>query len=182
MEQLLSDASIIVRLEGGAALPLEPLMLEAVVRESLDALRGSPDAGAGRVQFAGACSRLVWGNSRAIRQIVTNLVSNAIKYNRDGGAVQVGIDERDGTIDLSVRDEGAGIPAEEQQKIFDKFYRCSATAGVKGAGLGLYVVRLLATGMGGSVKVASENTGGSIFTVTFRKADDAAPVLPLAAS
>jgi len=182
MEQLLSDASLIVRLESGTALPLEPLELVDIVQESIDALRDAPDAGGERIQLVGAPSLRVWGNRQAIRQIVTNLVSNALKYNRVNGFVWVRIEEREEEIDLAVRDEGPGVPFEERMRVFEKFYRCPATAHVKGAGLGLYVVRLLAQGMGGSARVISDRAGGSTFIVTLRKTNDAAAALPLAAS
>ena len=78
-----------------------------------------------------------------VRQVLVNLVENAIKYSPDGGRVEVGIEERDGFLRFHVRDEGLGIAPEDQERIFEKFYRADPqmTRGVGGTGLGLYICR-----------------------------------------
>jgi signal transduction histidine kinase len=176
MEHILNDASILVRLENGAPpAPLEPLSLSGIIEDTLDAFRiAAADRGISLHCTGGTGSR-VWGELSAVRQIVSNLVSNAIKYNRTGGAVQVRIAERGNSVDLSVSDEGPGIAPDQQLRIFEKFYRCPGSESVKGSGLGLYVVKLLAENIGASVHAASDSTSGSTFTMTFRKAGDAVP-------
>jgi two-component system, OmpR family, phosphate regulon sensor histidine kinase PhoR len=101
------------------------------------------------------------------RQVLLNLIENAIKYSPEGGLVEVTLEPRDAHLSVSVRDEGLGIPANEQRLIFDKFYRVdpNLTRGVGGTGLGLYVCRELVRLMGGRIWVESAHGAGSTFFV-----------------
>ncbi len=102
-----------------------------------------------------------------LRQVVTSLVDNAIKYSPDGGRIEVRIvDEPDG-VSISVRDEGLGIPVSEQERIFEKFYRLDAgmSRGVGGSGLGLHIARETITQMSGTISVQSAPGSGSLFTI-----------------
>ena len=101
-----------------------------------------------------------------VRQVLTNLVDNAIKYSPDGGPVAVEVTRRDHALCFSVRDEGLGIARAEQRRIFDKFYRVdpNLTRGVGGTGLGLYICRELVRRMNGKIWVDSREREGSRFT------------------
>jgi two-component system phosphate regulon sensor histidine kinase PhoR len=109
-----------------------------------------------------------------LRQVITNLVVNAVKYSPAGGRIEVGLSADEGRLDIAVTDEGLGIPAAEQSLIFEKFHRVDAnmTGGVSGTGLGLYICRELVQRMGGTISVESRLGEGSTFVVT----------LPLAAT
>ena len=100
-----------------------------------------------------------------VRQVLVNLVENAIKYSPDGGRVEVGIEERDGFLRFHVRDEGLGIAPEDQEQIFEKFYRADPqmTRGVGGTGLGLYICRELIDRMGGRIWAEPNGSKGSMF-------------------
>jgi len=100
-----------------------------------------------------------------VRQVLANLVENAVKYSPDGGRVEVSIEPNDGSVRFSVRDEGLGIPASEQRRIFDKFYRLDPemTRGVGGTGLGLYICQELIRRMDGRIWGESRDGGGSMF-------------------
>jgi PAS domain S-box-containing protein len=103
-----------------------------------------------------------------VRQVLVNLVENAIKYSPGGGRIQVGLEPRpeaSDTVVFFVRDEGLGIPAEEQARIFEKFYRLDPqmTRGVGGTGLGLYICNELVNRMGGHIWVESKEGEGSTF-------------------
>ena len=102
-----------------------------------------------------------------LRQAIENLVDNAVKYSPDGGRIAVDVHRRDGTGVVTVRDEGIGIPGDEHERIFEKFYRLDPgmTRGVGGSGLGLYIIRELVTQMGGEVAVESVPGQGSAFTI-----------------
>jgi PAS domain S-box-containing protein len=102
-----------------------------------------------------------------LRQVLVNLVENAIKYSPDGGRVTVSVTGSDGHGRIAVEDEGLGIPATEHERIFEKFYRLdpSLTRGVGGSGLGLYISRELVERMRGRLTVASEPGRGSTFVV-----------------
>jgi len=109
----------------------------------------------------------VTGDRDRIRQIVTNLIDNAAKYSREGGTITVSVEEHDGEVRVSVTDEGIGIPAAEQEAIFEKFYRVDPeqTQGGGGTGLGLYISRELARRMNGEIFVDSEPSHGSTFVL-----------------
>jgi PAS domain S-box-containing protein len=102
-----------------------------------------------------------------LRQVLVNLLDNAIKYSPDGGAVAVELAGGAGRVLLTVRDQGLGVPAGEQERIFEKFYRLdpALTRGVGGSGLGLFISRELVTRMGGSLTVRSEPGEGAAFVV-----------------
>ncbi|MGZ4316325.1 MAG: ATP-binding protein [Gaiellaceae bacterium] len=103
-----------------------------------------------------------------LRQVLVNLVENAIKYSPGGGRVEVRVVDQGDRLCLDVSDEGLGIPPSEQARIFEKFYRLDAemTRGVGGSGLGLYISREIIQQMGGSLSVQSAAGAGSTFTVT----------------
>jgi PAS domain S-box-containing protein len=102
-----------------------------------------------------------------IRQVIANLLDNAIKYSPDGGTVQLRLERNGGSVRLTVRDAGLGIPAKEQERIFEKFYRLdpNMSRGIGGTGLGLYIVRELVQRLEGRVWVESAEGEGSTFYV-----------------
>ena len=103
----------------------------------------------------------------AIARSLLNLVNNALKYSKDKKFIGVRLYRTNGSINLEVQDSGIGIPANEQEKIFEKFYRCGdpLVHNVKGSGLGLSLVRHIARAHGGDVLVESEPEKGSKFTI-----------------
>ena len=107
------------------------------------------------------------GRPGQLRQVLENLVENAIKYSPDGGAVVLRIGRTDGLVSFRVRDQGLGIPHAEHRRVFEKFYRLdpNMTRGIGGTGLGLYISRELVRMMGGRIWVESEPARGSTFTV-----------------
>jgi PAS domain S-box-containing protein len=102
-----------------------------------------------------------------LRQVLVNLLDNAIKYSPDGGDVVVELEGGNGRVRLAVRDRGLGIPPGEQERIFEKFYRLdpALTRGVGGSGLGLFISRELVSRMGGSLTVRSQPGEGAAFVV-----------------
>lgn len=102
-----------------------------------------------------------------MEQVLNNLISNAIKYSFPDTTVKVQLQRRDGSVLLSVADEGQGIPADEQQKLFQPFERTSVTttAGEKSTGLGLAIVKRIVEGHHGKIWVESESGKGSTFYV-----------------
>ena len=107
------------------------------------------------------------GDSDKLRQVLINLIDNAVKYSPDGGRIDVAVEARDGGVRISIRDEGIGIAPLEQRRIFGKFYRVdpALTRGVGGTGLGLYICRELVRRMEGRFSVRSEEGKGSTFIV-----------------
>jgi signal transduction histidine kinase len=108
----------------------------------------------------------VEGDPDRIAQVVGNLLSNAIKFSPEGGEVQVSGDRDNGRIRVTVRDHGLGIPAEQQERIFTKFYRGDAAAsGIAGSGLGLAFARAVVDAHGGEIGFRSTPTKGSVFWI-----------------
>ncbi|TML43118.1 MAG: GAF domain-containing protein [Actinobacteria bacterium] len=112
-----------------------------------------------------------------LRQILANLVDNAIKFSPDGGRVTVGARANDEMVEVRVVDEGIGIPEEEQRRIFTKFYRGESMArdpSTTGTGLGLFIAHGLVTAMGGRMWVDSREGAGSSFAFELPLAAQAA--------
>jgi signal transduction histidine kinase len=103
----------------------------------------------------------------AIARSLLNLVNNALKYSKDQKYIGVRLYRSNGSVKLEVSDRGIGIPATEQEKIFEKFYRCGdpLVHNIKGSGLGLSLVRHIARAHGGDVQVESAPEKGSKFTI-----------------
>lgn len=102
-------------------------------------------------------------------EAVCNLLDNAIKYTPSGGSVTVRAFSYDLFCRIDVTDTGMGIPEEEQSKVFGRFYRCAANQQAQGVGIGLHLVRQIAQGQGGYVKVSSQLGKGSTFSLFLPK-------------
>jgi PAS domain S-box-containing protein len=102
-----------------------------------------------------------------LRQVLANLLDNAVKYSPDGGTIELEASRSGGRVRFRVSDEGLGIPPAEQDRIFEKFFRLdpNLTRGVGGTGLGLYISRELVTRMAGRIWVVSDGKTGSTFFV-----------------
>jgi PAS domain S-box-containing protein len=102
-----------------------------------------------------------------LRQVLGNLIENAIKYSPGGGTIDVSIEPADRHVRFAIRDSGLGIPKSEQRRIFEKFYRLDPdmTRGIGGTGLGLYICRELVRRVDGRIWVESDGRSGSTFVV-----------------
>jgi two-component system sensor histidine kinase TctE len=110
----------------------------------------------------------VRGSRSLLVEVLLNLLHNAIRATPDGGAVSVSIEADNGTVQLSVEDEGPGIPMEHRELIFQRFYRIPQVSNGPtddGSGLGLAIVRGIAQAHGGRVELVDAPGGGSIFRV-----------------
>jgi PAS domain S-box-containing protein len=107
----------------------------------------------------------VAGDPERTRQVLANLVDNAIKYSPHGGRIEFGVEFDDRHARFSVRDQGLGIPLGEQKRIFEKFYRLDPDhrRGIGGSGLGLYICRELVRSMDGNIWVDSDSGKGATF-------------------
>jgi two-component system phosphate regulon sensor histidine kinase PhoR len=110
-------------------------------------------------------------DQRALEQVLSNLVDNAVKYCPAGASVVVSAEERDGTVRLAVEDTGPGIDEKHLPRLFERFYRVDRgrSRDVGGTGLGLSIVKHLVEAMGGEVTVESHVGRGSTFMVTLPK-------------
>jgi len=119
-----------------------------------------------RAEVTGALP-VVRGDRERLRQVVANLIENAIKYSPVGDEVEVKAIRDDGVVRISVSDHGPGIPLDQQRLIFEKFGRADMPGSSRpGTGLGLFIARSIAEAHGGTVDVRSRPDAGSIFTLT----------------
>lgn len=176
-DSLLNDACLLSRIETGeGSLPMHSVDLDVLIKEVADSCGDSAKGIEIEIAFAENASSKVLGNASALRQVLINLISNAVKFSRDGGRVWIKLTEETHWIHFSVKDDGCGIPRDEIPKIFDRFYRATGSKEIKGAGLGLYIAKLLVAAMDGEISVRSALGAGTTFTVSLRKvsAQDAA--------
>lgn len=165
VENLLDAAKAEV---GSWSLELEPIRIERVINSVIDRLRPLSQ------EYQIKCSiqqglPLVYGDPLRVEQIVTNLVDNAIKYSPAGSHISVRAEsERDleGFLTISVSDNGTGIPKEDQEKLFQRFYRGTTRSpgNSQGMGLGLYICKSLVEAMGGRIWLESELGRGCTFS------------------
>ena len=108
---------------------------------------------------------LAKGDGEKVKEVITNLLSNAIKYNKEGGNVDIQVFPQDSHLIIEIRDTGFGIPKQQQDEIFKKFFRVRAkeTREVLGTGLGLFITRMLVEKMGGQVMFTSREGEGTTF-------------------
>lgn len=109
------------------------------------------------------------GVRRYLYEIVYNLCDNAIRYNKEGGSVTVGLNKNEDNVILKVSDTGIGIPVEHQSRVFERFYRVdkSHSKETGGTGLGLSIVKHAVAYHGGSIKLDSTVGEGTTVTVEF---------------
>lgn len=112
----------------------------------------------------------IGGNPDRFKQMMVNLIENAVKYSYDGGTVTITAKKKEGRVQISVNDEGIGIPEESLPRIFERFYRVDKSRSQKagGTGLGLAIVKHIAALFEAEIQVESEPGKGSTFTVIFK--------------
>jgi PAS domain S-box-containing protein len=166
--RLVNDLLVLFRADGGrleldlAELNLRDLVLESVAH----ALPAAEHAG---VALSGSLETVppVLGDETRLSQVLDNLISNAIKYTPLGGSAEVRIATVGDVVEIAVEDTGIGIPAEEQGRLFERFFRSSLSSSlqIQGTGLGLAITREMVVAHGGMLDVRSVEGEGSCFTV-----------------
>ena len=168
LARIVNDILWASRLESGRmSIAIERCDATAIVTEVVDVLRArAPEGIEVSVKKARGVPDVA-ADPDKLRQILTNLIDNAIKYSPDGGNVEIEIGRSGGRVRFRVTDEGLGVPPAEQDRIFEKFFRLdpNLTRGVGGTGLGLYISRELVTRMNGRIWLDSDGRAGSSFFV-----------------
>jgi two-component system, OmpR family, phosphate regulon sensor histidine kinase PhoR len=169
---LISDLLDLGRIEAGFDSQKEAVEFSALVRGAVDGLTGRATEKRIRMVFdLPPATPPVLGNPIRLRQMVANLVDNAIKYTPEGGVVQVRVQEEGEQLIFTVIDTGVGIGPADQPYVFDKFYRSANVreTGIQGTGLGLSIVKGIAEDHGGRVWVESKLGHGTMFVVVLPK-------------
>ncbi|HVG62652.1 MAG TPA: PAS domain S-box protein [Hyalangium sp.] len=170
--ELIGDLLDVSRISAGRMkLAWEPVDLAALLREVVSRCEDQADRQGTPLQLEAPRSLVGSWDAMRLEQVVVNLLDNAIKYG-PGKPVRLRLEEDSGKAVLTVKDEGIGITAGAQRRIFDRFMRGVSDRHYGGLGLGLYITKNCVEAMGGSIQVQSELGQGALFTV----------VLPLSAS
>lgn len=166
---LINDVLDLSRMEaGGLHIHTEQLSVDSSIEEAISAIRPHAEAKGIRLQKDESEREHVTADAMRLRQILYNLLGNAVKFTSPGGQVTVSSVPDGDWVQITVADDGVGIPAEEQANIFDRFYQVGYSSG--GAGIGLAICKQLVQMHGGSISVDSEPGRGSKFHFTLPRA------------
>jgi PAS domain S-box-containing protein len=166
---LINDILDISKIESGRlGLRRETFDIAAAVEEILSSIRPQGAAKSIAIETSLSLPATIFADRLRVKQILFNLLSNALKFTPAGGKVRIDAGQRGGGIEISVSDTGVGIAKEQHEAVFDKFYQVgSTTKGVReGTGLGLAITKALVEEHGGSIRLESEPGKGSRFTFT----------------
>ncbi|MDE2868970.1 MAG: HAMP domain-containing sensor histidine kinase [Chloroflexota bacterium] len=161
MQRIVNDLLAVAELDAPGELRFEPVNVRALIVRVLTDL--GPVAAGRSLGLAGTDAAWVFADADKLERALRNLVQNAITATPDYGVIQVGLTVRDGTVSLTVSDNGPGIPTQHLPHVFDRFYRADparSRAG-GGTGLGLTIVRSVAETHGGSVQARRADLGGA---------------------
>lgn len=163
----------LTRLEARRSLAhVAPVALAGLLDEVVAAAHDAAAPRQVRVERVGTADAMVEGDRFLLRRAVANLVDNAIDFSPAGATVRVGLERRGGTVVVTVRDEGPGVPEYAREQVFEKFYSLARPAtGRKSTGLGLSFVRQVATLHHGEVELENGEKGGALATLSL-------PLLP----
>ena len=178
---LIDDTLDLSRIEAGEMrverAPVNLLTAVTAARSALDPQATQAGVSWRVAPLAPGAAPWVWGDTLRVRQVLLNLISNAIKYNRSGGSVAIAIERANGNghgWSVRVSDDGAGMSAQQVAHLFEPYNRLGAERGpVSGTGIGLTISRRLAVLMGGSVVASSTPGQGSTFTLTLPALEEA---------
>ena len=168
MAELINDLLDIGKIEAGLEMELGACDLGAMAQDTIEQFKGQAVGKNHKLVYRGpAQPAMVLGDKLRLRQVISNLLGNAIKYTPAGGEIGATVQVKDSIALLSIEDNGIGIPPADLPYIFDKFYRVETkeTADIQGTGLGLAICKSVVEKHGGRIWAESEPGKGSIFRV-----------------
>jgi signal transduction histidine kinase len=169
LADIVNDLLLASQLDAGTLqVTIERCDVRELVKGAIDSARTHlPDSV--RLEFEEPQSEIppVAADEAQLRQVVANLIDNAVKYSPEGGDVSIRLEAANRSVRFSIADQGLGVPATEQSRIFEKFYRLdpAMTRGIGGTGLGLYICRELLRRIEGRIWVEPNDDRGSVFHV-----------------
>lgn len=165
---LVGDLLFVAQIESGRlTLELGEANLQTIAEESVQALRPAAESGSIDLRFDSAPVPALQGDPARLGQLLDNLVSNAVKFTPPGGRVVVALGATEDDVVLAVSDTGMGVPAAEQRRLFDRFFRASSAQerAIEGTGLGLTIARAIVDAHGGAITFTSVEGEGTTFRV-----------------
>jgi signal transduction histidine kinase len=164
MSRLVEHLLTLAQADAGQNLALAPIALRPIIESvGRQAQASHPDR---QVRTVGLTDATVNGDTDAIAQLLWILVDNAVKFTSPGGSIELGLQQHDSTALLTVADDGAGIPPDDLQRIFERFYQADPARSNKGAGLGLSIARWIVEQHHGTIAARNNNGLGATFTVS----------------
>jgi signal transduction histidine kinase len=158
---------------GFVKMNLEPVQVAVVIKESVLRARALAEVEGKKIVYEKAASNDIYvsADKSKLSDVLDNLISNALKYNREKGSVIITTNDLGQTFNISVADTGFGIAKDQQDKLFKKYSRLQAKSekGVSGTGLGLYTAKLSMEKMNGTISFTSKVNEGTTFTVSLKK-------------
>jgi two-component system sensor histidine kinase SenX3 len=173
---LVQDIIELSRLQGADVVTEgRPVDLNQVIADAVDRNRFPAENKGIEIAVGGRVTRPVFGDPDLLVTALRNLIDNAVHYSPEGTRVGVGVRERDGMAQISVTDQGPGIPEDEQDRIFERFYRVDAARSRRtgGTGLGLSIVKHVMSQHGGEATLWSQPGRGSTFTLSIPQIEGA---------
>lgn len=168
LSRLVQELLDLSRIQGGEPLPsATEVLVDAVLEEAIDRVRPAAEAKHIDIVRGGDIGLVVTGDEQQLVTALCNLLDNAVAYSPDGTRVALGVRAREAAVEIVVKDEGIGIAAADQGRIFERFYRVDPARSREtgGTGLGLSIVKHIVNNHGGDVGVWSEPGAGSTFTI-----------------
>jgi signal transduction histidine kinase len=173
LERLIAELLDVSKIQAGRLeYRQETVDLDALLREITGTMQQTSPSHT--ILMHGTVGTSLIGDPDRLGQVFINLISNAIKYSPDAETVEVDLSASPETVTVRVRDHGLGIPREQRDKIFDRFYRATGPKqkAIPGLGMGLYIVAEIVKRHGGTITVDSAVGKGSTFTVTLPRTRD----------
>jgi signal transduction histidine kinase len=152
---------------GSMKLTMQPVSINALMEDTVELYRYTAEAKNISITTHQEEDLSIHADWNRMRQVLANLLDNAVKYTESGGEIQMEAHRENGEVVILLRDTGIGISAEELPQIWDRLYRGDKTRSQKGIGLGLSLVRAVMKAHGGRVEASSEPGKGSVFKLTF---------------
>jgi PAS domain S-box-containing protein len=167
LQRMVEELLFLARVDaGGLALDLAEVDVVELARNAIGSARPAAAAKELTLEFDGPDEAQTFADASRIGQVFDNLITNAVKFTPAGGRIDVSVRSEDGLIFASVSDTGYGIPEADQPRLFERFFRSSATSELPGTGLGLTIVQAIVEGHGGEITCRSTESVGTTFTFT----------------
>ncbi|MCB0053381.1 MAG: hypothetical protein KDE01_29685, partial [Caldilineaceae bacterium] len=181
MNKMISDLLLLAQADSGALqihmapVEMDTLLLDVYrqARRLVERYKGRTDAL--DIRLGSEDQAVVLGDRDRLHQVLVNLVENAVKYTPEGGTITLSLENKDGWVKIGVADTGIGISMEQQEFIFERFYRTDKARSREfgGSGLGLSIALRIAQAHNGKITVASKLQEGSTFTLWLPEAHEA---------
>jgi signal transduction histidine kinase len=169
LQRLVGDLLFVAQVDAGSlALERDRLDATEVGAEAVEAARPAADEKGLELRLSGDPRAELVGDRARLAQLVDNLVSNAIKFTPSGGHVEVAVHRGDGNVTIEISDSGMGISAEEQDRLYQRFFRTAAATSqaIPGTGLGLAISKAIVDAHEGTIELESAEGRGTTFRIT----------------